>query len=432
MLSANEERQHKREDERQERVPEGTEGDDRDRNSSSEDSYRKFMTPKRRKRKDVDVVKQSLEIRDKIRNEVRQNLDKQAQELHSSFHRERESLEKQLQDEQQQRRDRELEISAAERHLFDKFNASKLKTEPTRAMTNENTGENGLRTTIAAGIAQIETKCRRELETKDNRMGELRDAMNVLQSRLVSMSEDAHEKQAKTDGLQSQIHTERENFLEQKERLIKKHDEQCQELRDTLDRERNIFHAATARSKSELHKMESRITEWDVKHAASKHLTKQQVADLHEAHRKQSAHNQELKETVSKLEAQIAKFRDNRDAVTFKATVQEKRADAVINGMDALRNKVHRLELENDNLSRAKRGLVEENQKYKQRCERMNRCVERHEITVAETREKQNRMKEQLDFAQNEVESIRTKANDSKKRLSEVDEVFKTFNQDSK
>ena len=88
--------------------------------------------------------------------------------------------------------------------------------------------------------------------------------------------------------------------------------------------------------------------------------------------------------------------------------------------MDALRSKVNKLELENDNLSRDKRGLVEDNQKLKQKCQRMNRCVERHDITVAECREKQNRMKDQLDFAQNEVESIRTKANESKKRWGEV------------
>ena len=88
--------------------------------------------------------------------------------------------------------------------------------------------------------------------------------------------------------------------------------------------------------------------------------------------------------------------------------------------MDALRSKVNKLELENDNLSRDKRGLVEDNQKLKQRCQRMNRCVERHDITVAECREKQNRLKDQLDFAQNEVESIRTKASESKKRWGEV------------
>ena len=67
--------------------------------------------------------------------------------------------------------------------------------------------------------------------------------------------------------------------------------------------------------------------------------------------------------------------------------------------MDALRSKVNKLELENDNLSRDKRGLVEDNQKLKQKCQRMNRCVERHDITVAECREKQTRMKDQLDFA---------------------------------
>jgi len=231
------------------------------------------------------------------------------------------------------------------------------------------------------------------------------------------MSEEARDRQHKADKLQSHIHTERENFLEQKEKLLYEHEEQKRELMETLERERNIYHLANERAKKEISTMKDRLQSWDLKHAASKHLTRKQVGELQEAYRKECARTDQLGESVQKLESQIAKLRGKRDATNLKATVQEKRADAVITGMDALRNKVNRLEMDNDALNRAKRGLLEDKENLKQKCERMSRRVEHHDIAIAESREKQARMKEQIEFAHNEVEAIRVKANDAKKRL---------------